>query len=227
MKNNKKRRGCRIGFAFLWTILFIPYLITPPLMGQSVQADNPIPGFINIKFSANTVGENIQTLRSEQINNIEIRTVLASRGFDRGEKIFRHFEARDTLATSGRTGEQVRLIDLSRWYMIQVADTVNIEQLAKRMMKLPGIEAASPEFLMQPQRTCPSQYICPDDPHFQFGQQWGLFNFNNPGSDIHAPQAWQLNTGRNDVIVAVVDSGIDYNHSDLDPGDRSRIIHMM
>ncbi|CAN5135447.1 hypothetical protein BH23BAC3_BH23BAC3_35900 [soil metagenome] len=77
---------------------------------------------------------------------------------------------------------------------------------------------------MKPQQTCPSQYICPDDPRFQSGQQWGLYNFNNPGNDIHAPQAWQLNTGRSDVIVAVIDGGVDYNHSDLDPGDRSRII---
>ena len=106
MKNNKKRRGCRIGFAFLWTILFIPYLSTLPLMGQSVQADDPVPGLININFSANAVGEMNQTLRSEQISNPEVRSILALRGFDRGEKIFRHFEARDTLATSRRTGNR-------------------------------------------------------------------------------------------------------------------------
>ncbi|CAN5135234.1 hypothetical protein BH23BAC3_BH23BAC3_35890 [soil metagenome] len=115
-------------------------------MGQSVQTDRPVPGLIHIKFSANAVGEYNQTLRSDQINNPEIRSMLASRGFDRGEKIFRHFEARDTLATSRATGEQVRLIDLSRWYTVKVADTVNIEQLAERIMELPGVDAASPEF---------------------------------------------------------------------------------
>ena len=61
-------------------------------------------------------------------------------------------------------------------------------------------------------------------PRFQSNNQWGLYNWANPGKDIHAPQAWEMNTGRSDVIIAVIDGGVDYTHSDLDPGNRSRII---
>ena len=43
-------------------------------------------------------------------------------------------------------------------------------------------------------------------------------------ADINAEQAWNINTGRNDVIIAVCDGGIDYTHPDLDPGNRSRVI---
>ena len=33
--------------------------------------------------------------------------------------------------------------------------------------------------------------------------------------DIDAPQAWDLTTGSNDVVVGIVDTGINYNHPDL------------
>jgi subtilisin family serine protease len=55
------------------------------------------------------------------------------------------------------------------------------------------------------------------------GYQTGLKN-GNTGRDIHATQAWDYNTGRSDVKIAVIDAGVDYNHIDLDPGNRSRVI---
>lgn len=52
-----------------------------------------------------------------------------------------------------------------------------------------------------------------------FGTLWGL---NNPGqspgtsgTDINAPEAWETTTGSRNVVVAVIDSGLDYTHPDL------------
>ena len=57
----------------------------------------------------------------------------------------------------------------------------------------------------------------PNDP--RYGEQYGL---NNDGSngitaniDINAPEAWDISTGSSDVVLAVVDSGVDFNHQDL------------
>jgi len=57
----------------------------------------------------------------------------------------------------------------------------------------------------------------PNDP--SFGQLWGLSNTGQSGglrdADIDAPEAWDVTTGSRSVVVAVIDTGIDYRHRDL------------
>lgn len=56
-------------------------------------------------------------------------------------------------------------------------------------------------------------YISTNDTYFD--QQWGLLNLEYSGRDIHAQDAWSISTGSSEIIVAVLDTGIDYNHEDL------------
>lgn len=57
----------------------------------------------------------------------------------------------------------------------------------------------------------------------EFDGQWGVFNnghntwvANSPiGVDINVLKAWELTQGSNDIVVAIIDSGINYNHPDL------------
>ena len=49
------------------------------------------------------------------------------------------------------------------------------------------------------------------------GQLVGRFRSATPDVDVDAPEAWDVTTGRPDVTVAVVDSGISPNHPDLAP----------
>lgn len=57
----------------------------------------------------------------------------------------------------------------------------------------------------------------PNDP--MFAEQWALNNLGQNGgkekADISALKAWQKTTGSNKVVVAVLDSGVDYTHQDL------------
>lgn len=50
-----------------------------------------------------------------------------------------------------------------------------------------------------------------------FAKQWGLKNTMTIASkvDIDAEKAWDITTGSEQVIVAIIDSGMDYNHPDL------------
>ncbi|MBD3182813.1 S8 family serine peptidase [Candidatus Poribacteria bacterium] len=55
---------------------------------------------------------------------------------------------------------------------------------------------------------CYFSYISeiPDDP--EFGIQWGL-------SKIKADQAWDITKGSSDIVIAIIDTGVDYDHTDL------------
>jgi subtilisin family serine protease len=59
--------------------------------------------------------------------------------------------------------------------------------------------------------------MTPNDPGY--GEMWGLHNWGQTGgtldTDIDAPEAWDITTGDGDIVVAVIDSGIDLNHPDL------------
>jgi subtilisin family serine protease len=83
-------------------------------------------------------------------------------------------------------------------------------RVAARLEKDPRIDEAFPATL--------GDYLT-DDP--SFSSQWNLHNTGSgggtPDADIDAPEAWALATGDPSIIVAPLDSGIDYNHNDLGP----------
>ena len=62
-----------------------------------------------------------------------------------------------------------------------------------------------------------SASLRPNDPGYP--QLWGLHNAGQtggtPGADIRAEQAWNAFTGDPDMLVGVIDSGVDYAHPDL------------
>jgi subtilisin family serine protease len=59
--------------------------------------------------------------------------------------------------------------------------------------------------------------IIPNDPDFEL--QWYLHNIGQTGgtedADIDAPEVWDIEMGSSDIVIAIIDSGIDYNHPDL------------
>ncbi|MGB9640698.1 MAG: S8 family serine peptidase, partial [Anaerolineales bacterium] len=89
--------------------------------------------------------------------------------------------------------------------VFRLAEKLPYEQvlsIAERLKKLPEVEYAEPDRIMQIAFT-------PNDSYYS--RQWDLFDTWG----INAPGAWDITTGSNSVVVAVVDTGILFNHPDL------------
>lgn len=79
-------------------------------------------------------------------------------------------------------------------------------------------EAAQPQVALAERDFLVFPTLAPDD--ISFAQQWALENTGQtggtPDADIDAPEAWNITTGSRDVLVAVIDTGVDRSHPDLE-----------
>jgi thermitase len=96
--------------------------------------------------------------------------------------------------------------------VIKLSRVVSVEEAIKLYRQDPDVVYAEPNYILRTTLT-------PNDPRFVSGEMWGLNNFGQsggtPDADIDAPEAWNKATGNGNVVVAIIDSGIDYNHPDL------------
>lgn len=100
---------------------------------------------------------------------------------------------------------------LDRLMLLKFDHPVDPPRLAETLMRRypTAIEFAEPDIVLRPQ-------IVPNDP--LFGLQWYLRDRNvflERRADIGAPEAWDITTGNPNVVIAVIDTGIDATHPDL------------
>jgi len=77
----------------------------------------------------------------------------------------------------------------------------------------PNVEYVEPVYLYYASELTPTPQspVIPNDP--RFSSLYGMQNSND--NDIDAPEAWGKQTGNSSILVAVIDTGVDYNHEDL------------
>jgi len=87
---------------------------------------------------------------------------------------------------------------------------LDVEAAIKRLKGNGLVEYAEPNYIVH-------LAVIPNDP--RFGELWHLVNTGQTGgstdADIDAEGAWDIATGSSDIVVGIIDSGVDYNHPDL------------
>jgi hypothetical protein len=116
-----------------------------------------------------------------------------------------------TLALSRVAGTRLRVFQiLDGLEHHRLPPNVSVDEALAKYRKDPDVLYAELNYIVR-------ATITPNDT--SFGELWGLYNFGQlggtPGADIDAPSAWNITTGSSSVVVAVLDTGIDYNHPDL------------
>ena len=121
-----------------------------------------------------------------------------------------------------RARKDAKVPELDRIYKLKLELDENqmLQEVVAAYNNSPDVEYAELNYIVS---------ICkiPNDPHYPL--QWPLNNTGQlypasgrynlppgtPDSDIDAPEAWNISTGSSTIIVAVIDTGVDYNHRDL------------
>ena len=167
---------------------------------ENEQSYNPgqqplfVPGELVINFH-NTIEINVESTSKEYL-------ITGFLGIDLLNKKF-------NVTSIEKVLDDATIGTLENCYLFRFSNETDIMNAAAQYAKNPQVEYAEPNYLY---------YHCmmPNDPFF--GQQWALHNTGQTGgtidADIDAPEAWDIETGDQEVIIAVIDTGIDYTNRD-------------
>ena len=116
---------------------------------------------------------------------------------------------------------QIRGLELhpaTGYYIARVDENQDLYQMKQILEADLSVEAVSLNYIATLAETIPN------DPYFE--GQWGLRNTGQvyrpvpmregtPGADIKVTDAWDWTVGDNTAIIAVIDTGVDFDHEDL------------
>lgn len=191
-----------------------------------------IQGEIIVKMKAGAADETITRAGGVTSGNTQIDRVLMTVGSVSFERLF---------PSCGRFEARTRKEGLDRWFIAKYDETVPAKEVAEMLSGCEGVEvieysiptaAAAYSKATSAENEEPvatRAYSSARNTPFPFNEsvrsqrmQWHYNNTGNVyanstvvGADADVYAAWQLCTGNPDVIVAVVDQGVKYDHEDL------------
>jgi subtilisin family serine protease len=199
----------------------------PPIDLHAVSDDAMEPGVIRIKLHA-THGEKLQGQQFEKGENGTVRFNIG--GLDR---LNHQFMVQEAAPTFGLTNKDAAIAarheqwGFPLWVDLKFNADVDIRAVVEAYNQLPEVEIAEPLYRIElighvddpdVDEGIQGQTLnAPNDPGFVY--QWHYHNTGQvsgtPGSDISLLEAWQIEAGKPNVVVAIIDGGIQVDHPDL------------
>jgi len=106
---------------------------------------------------------------------------------------------------AGEYEGRTRREGLHRWYRVQYSGTAT--KASEQLADIEGVELVS-----MPRKIRPAAIF---NDYF-YSLQWGIQNQAYDGPDINVTKVWsKYTTGSSDVVVAIIDDGVDLTHEDL------------
>lgn len=155
-------------------------------------------GEVRVLFSEEMAADLEASLESGSMmtKSSQLNDVFAELGITSARRLFPH---------AGEYEERTRREGLHRWYVVEFDADLPVTKAEAEFISVPGVEITEPIRKIR-------QHVFDD----LDSRLWGLNNQQYPGVDINVMPAWQnYTTGTSNVIVAVVDDGIDLKHEDL------------
>ena len=151
------------------------------------------------------------------------RTIVASSSYADEAEVLVRFR-------SGTTIERVKALvlrnndrledeyeNVSGLMAIDDLDGLDAETVAREYAALGEVEYAEPNYEIHLEHSSPGKHKHAND--VRFSEQWSLDNTGQDGgkakADISILSAWSKTTGSSKIVVAVLDSGVNYVHPDL------------
>jgi len=116
-------------------------------------------------------------------------------------------------------GKVTKVLPMMGVCKVQIAASMPINKAIDALYASGAVVYAEPNYYMELAGVPGETDIAaiPNDPSYT--SQWGLDNTGQSGgtvdADIDAPEAWNVAKNANNVVVAVIDSGVEYTHEDL------------
>jgi len=110
----------------------------------------------------------------------------------------------------------------NKFYKVKLESDTETAAFLEALNKNPAIAYAEPNYIYRINGTRDAEEVIPNNP--DLGLLWGMKNIGQKdaegtvgvaGADINATKAWAKTTGSKDIVVAVIDTGVDYNHEKL------------
>lgn len=137
-----------------------------------------------------------------------------------GEFIIKFSPSKRTAASPNerRVARSTLGVEVLRTNFVSGSQLVRVRQnrkmnhaYAKELLASGIVDYIEPNFVVSTFQTSPNDE--------EFSELWGMDNQGQTGGtqdvDIDAPEAWDLFTGSEEVVVGVVDTGVNYTHPDL------------
>jgi subtilisin family serine protease len=215
-------------------ICFIILLGSTYSQNREVNSEGKYKGIIRIKFNAKETAK-VDALSKKLLEAKEIKLKGAQEyvktdipNLDRANEQFKAYKMNRVFRNAGKFEARHRKFGLHLWYEVEFNSATPVSQLISSYQNVAEIDIAEGihatrlvgnpvKVEMTPQPLPASLPGGTNDP--RFSDQWHYENTgqNNgtAGADISLLEAWQIETGNPDVIVAIEDGGIDFDHADL------------